>query len=468
MNILSTIKNILFVTVAVLLSSCAPIIAQQTVSNLSQVSYKHVISAAGDDSGMIYAAWIDGSYVRFSKAKMGLRLGTPTSPITATIGGINPKIGLASLNGPVYLAFAGEESGVKGVYFSRSINSGSTFEASKNLSTINDHHRGTFVAASGSNVNVAWIRESRYPDPSFDSIYVASSTDRGQNFSAPIDLSGQIDFGSEVKVGVYQNNVYVLWCQPNTATGRGILKLSRSTNSGASFSSPIQVTASAYLCGNMDFMVNQDNLYITWVDGSLSTNNDLYFRASHDKGATFTAVQNISNKNKRATHAKLAASGSNVYLVWVQRGDASSGIGTVENINFSRSTNNGASFSSAIKIPGSSPTHDSTLPDISVNGGYIHIAWSEPDAYGQSYDTYYTRSSDNGSTFKPSSQLPPGPSTSIGDLDVKLASRGISVYALWVRSIAGSSTSEVYYYSKRACPVWPSETSSYRCTSCCK
>ena len=271
MNILNSAKSILFLTAATLLSSCAPIIAQQTVSNLSQLSHKHIISASGDESGMIYAAWIDGSNVRFSKTKMGLRLGIPTTPISATIGGINPKIGLASLNGPVYLAFAGEASSVKGVYFSRSLDSGTTFDASRNLSTINDDHRGTSVAASGSNVSVVSIRESRYPDPSFDSIYVASSTDRGQNFSAPINLSGQIDFGSEVKVGVYQNNVYVLWCQPNTATGRATLKLSRSTDSGANFNSPVQVTSSAYLCGNMDFMVNQDNLFISWVDGVLNS-----------------------------------------------------------------------------------------------------------------------------------------------------------------------------------------------------
>ena len=86
------------------------------------------------------------------------------------------------------------------------------------------------------------------------------------------------------------------------------------------------------------------NVYAVWQDNTPG-NSEIFFAASSDSGTSFTTAVNLSNTSQDSIAPQIAVSGSNVYVVWVEKVSSSNW-----EVFFRRSTNGGASFDPAINL----------------------------------------------------------------------------------------------------------------------
>jgi hypothetical protein len=124
-------------------------------------------------------------------------------------------------------------------------------------------------------------------------------------------------------------------------------------------SDPGQVVAAS---GNNRFAVWQDNT---------PGNYDIQFRRSTDNGATWKTVINLSNNPGASIEPQITVKDSNVYVVWQQNESP----GTPADIMFRRSTDNGATWKSAVEISNTPET--SIAPQLAVSGANVYVAWVE-------------------------------------------------------------------------------------------
>jgi hypothetical protein len=63
--------------------------------------------------------------------------------------------------------------------------------------------------------------------------------------------------------------------------------------------------------------ITGDNVYVAWWDNKTGNNNDVFFRASTDKGQTFGDKINLSNTtNADSTRAEIDSDANNVVVTW--------------------------------------------------------------------------------------------------------------------------------------------------------
>ena len=65
--------------------------------------------------------------------------------------------------------------------------------------------------------------------------------------------------------------------------------------------------------------VSGSNVYVTWQDGPLFGNNDIFFAASNNNGMSFDTPINLSNTAGTSAGAQISVSGNNVYVTWQDR-----------------------------------------------------------------------------------------------------------------------------------------------------
>jgi hypothetical protein len=119
--------------------------------------------------------------------------------------------------------------------------------------------------------------------------------------------------------------------QPSSGNDKNTLELS------ANLSSNINLSKGANSENkNPKIAVGEkSNIYIVWEN---YTENQILFSRSTDDGASFSSPI-VINKVGDGNEPQLAVSGKNVYVIWEKRNNM---------ISFSRSTDDGASFSSPI------------------------------------------------------------------------------------------------------------------------
>jgi hypothetical protein len=61
--------------------------------------------------------------------------------------------------------------------------------------------------------------------------------------------------------------------------------------------------------------VSGNNVYVVWHDG-ISGNYEVFFKKSTDGGATFSSPINLSNNRTESTSGQISVSGNNVYVIW--------------------------------------------------------------------------------------------------------------------------------------------------------
>ncbi|MGH9922514.1 MAG: sialidase family protein [Nitrososphaerales archaeon] len=388
----------------------------------------------------------------------------------------------------VYVVWYEETQGSFDVFLSRSIDAGVSFPltGASNLSNTPGYSINPEIAVSGSNLYVVWEDDSL---GNFD-IFFTRSADTGISFDSTINLSNTLGISAAPQIAVSGNNVYVVWSD-DTPENSGIF-FTKSNNGGASFDKPVNLSASLGVSGNFGLtriIASGDNVYLSWSEeiegkkvatlpgsiegdgGTILGNEEIFLTTSNDNGATFGPVINLSNTEGRSTGQQIAVSGNNVYVVWYEE-DQLARIGIIlrtsndngatfgspvvltnnagtsfdplvtasaNNVyviwfdsslgNFALalrvSNDNGASFARAVVLTGNAgSSFDKQI--MAVSGFNVFVAWDGADLSG----IYLRKSNDNGASFSPAVKISePSSITAAGS--PRLAVAGNNVHAVW-------------------------------------
>jgi hypothetical protein len=359
-----------------------------------------------------------------------------------------PRIAVSDKN--LYILWSDYSLGAAEVYFTKSENNGATFTTPLALGT-SFFTNETRLDASGNNVYVMWVGSAN--NVTAGTVQFKSSNDGGRTFGNTTSLSGN-GIASKPEMAVSGNNIYVVWYNSTLANGfitDDQILFARSTNNGAHFSPPINLSNNPNSFSSRPQVdASGRNVYIAWLESANHTLNiaNTYFAKSADDGETFSSPIKLSNNiptnpfSFNSDIPRLASSnssyGKNVYVIWAYPSTNSSFARNTD-LFISRSINGGASFSSPFKISSNSGLRDASISvstNPNFNGDDVRLVWSaDTGTKNLGSDIFISQSKDNGVSFS----YPTDVSNSLGlSIFPEMMSNGSSMYFTWTEYNYGS------------------------------
>src|SRR5215207_84417 len=335
----------------------------------------------------------------------------------------------ASSENDVYIVWQDSVPGSAGssyknydIYFKKSSDAGTSFGKEINLSNNNGFSEHPQLATSGNNVYVVWA------DNSFSvnrEIFFAKSTDGGNTFGNPINLSNNLGDSYNQEIFVFGDDIYVVWLDKEedpyeSENSHGSILIKSSIDGGATFGQTLSLSNNnnnAYANSFPKVAAYNNHVYVIWnveenteqlssSEGRSNSNNNtgLYFAKSSDRAASFGKSIRVNHPDQELGEAQIAASGQDVYIVW-----GGSHLNKVSNLSFIKSTDNGDIFSDPISITDNDNNNNLNPSNVEIsvdkvgnNNDNVYIAWqSLISAAGQNNkeEILFKMSSDGGNTF---------------------------------------------------------------------
>ncbi len=279
----------------------------------------------------VYVVWQDTTpgnpeILFAASSNNGATFGTPSN--LSNDLGASKLPALAVSGSAVYVAWVDDTAGNNEIFFRASTNHGSTFGPVQNLS--NDAGRsggfgglyGPALTASSANseVYVAWVDDT----PGNEEIFFTASIDYGTTFSPTVNLSNDAGVSDQpqVSTGPTGDDVYVAW--RDNSLGNNEIFFRASVSRGSSFSATINLSSDIGNSLFQDFPVVQlasfeNTVDIVWRDNSNLLTFDIFFRDSLNAGATLSSTVDISQSPAYTSGLQMVANGpcaTNVYVVW--------------------------------------------------------------------------------------------------------------------------------------------------------
>ena len=201
-------------------------------------------------------------------------------------------------------------------------------------------------------------------------------------------------------VSAVGDNAYVtLWT--NKSTGQWDIFLIRSADNGMTIGNATKLTDSNGSSFDARLDSSGDNVYVSWINNKSGV-NQIYFRASNDRGQTFgneiMVNSNISEgevgqPTLRINHpATMVSAGNNVYIIWHEDINRTGH----PDIFFRASDDGGMTFGDIINLS-NSPDGRSDSPAISEEGRDVFVTFWD-DKSGER-NPYFRASNDGGRSF---------------------------------------------------------------------
>ena len=141
-----------------------------------------------------------------------------------------------------------------------------------------------------------------------------------------------------------------------------------------------------------------DTVHLVWFDTRDTTIEiyEIYYKRSTDGGLTWGPDLRMTAEPADSRAPSIAASGAYSMMVWYDKRDGSNG-----EIYFRKSDDGGLTWSPDTRL-----TYDpaySSRPSVALSGMTAHVFWG--DSRTGLFEIFYKRSTDNGSTWTPDTQL---------------------------------------------------------------
>jgi hypothetical protein len=271
------------------------------------------------------------------------------------------------------------------IYVQRSTDNGDSWEDPVNLSSNSGNSFRSEILVSGSKVYVVWVQESS--DGTKSDVYFRGSVNDGESWGSKIKLSSTgTSFDSSVLVGASGSNVYVVWDD----SGTGDVYVRRSTNNGGTWASIVNLSGNPGKSDTQDLSVTGSNVYVVWAQAnSGGSATDVFVRVSNDDGASWESKKKLSSSGK-AVEPTVASSGSRAHVAWQ---DTSEGNG---DIFLKKSANEGADWGSARNM--STDSARSSLPELATSGTSVYLEYTKRTST-RDYSIIFRSSSNSGDTW---------------------------------------------------------------------
>ena len=240
----------------------------------------------------------------------------------------------------------------------------------QNLSNNPGNSTDAQISLYQNNVYVVWTDDTT----GNGDIYFKRSVDNGTTFGSTENLSNNPGNSTDVQITLYQNNVYVVWT--DDTTGNGDIYFKRSVDNGTTFAETENLsTNSTSSSTGPQISAVGNNVYVVWQD-MVSGSNEIFYRHSNNTGERFRGVSELSKTRsvdgESALYPRISAIGKNVSVVWQDMVSGSNEI-------FLRESNDAGNKFSGIKNLSRNNTGNSITPRIASTGNNVIVAWTDSE-----------------------------------------------------------------------------------------
>lgn len=369
-------KQTTIVTLSILLS--LPVFAASS-SEIHNVAAGNNPSLTSDQKGNYYAAFEGhepGSTVKnilFSKSSDGAKTWTTPVDVSKTMGNSKHPAIAVEKTGAVDLIWSDTTSGKQKsqILFARSADGGKVWSKAVDISHTPGVCSEPAIATSpDSSINVVWKDTSSgvtHPD-----IFYAVSTDAGQKWSKPKDISNTPGVSSDPTIAISGYGiVHVAWL--DTSSGETHPDIYYTWNSNGSWSKPIDVSNSPRLSAHPSLACGAGGkVFLAWSDNSQKEQAADIWCAISNKPGEFSKPLNLSDTPGVSSEPKIAADNAGrVAAVW---SDTSSGVQSPD-IFATVSFDSLKKVSSAMDL--TSTKGMSKHPSVTLGGDNMVFVWEE-------------------------------------------------------------------------------------------
>ncbi|MFY9573446.1 MAG: sialidase family protein [Blastocatellia bacterium] len=297
----------------------------------------------------------------------------------------------------IYVTYHDNSNGTTQAYLLRTKKK-TKFRAPANLSL---HNGGSFAPRvaldTTAAVNIVW---GDTKDGGGKVIFVRS-TDEGATFTDPLDVSKSSGVAFDPEIAIDPNDtIYVAW--QDTAPGASVIMFSRSTDGGSTFSEPRQVSTGTGRATEAAIATDgEGRISLVWVDETTG-HAEAYYARSTDGGESFSDPINVSDFPNGDVHKPTVVAVKNTVYVAFQNGDLF-GEEAIKNrqVFLVRSGNAGASFDERQQISTANNSKGRAhSPAIVVDSrDVIHIVWIDASVVGNDEGLLFYSNSPDGRKF---------------------------------------------------------------------
>jgi len=268
-------------------------------------------------------------------------------------------------------------------------------------------------------------------------VYVRRSTNSGMNWKPKQRISDDSGRGLFADIAGRMNDVDVVYEDEDSSTDTSTLSYRRSTNSGATFGTPVPLRTLAWDDG-FDPAVGRgpgDVVAVAWHE--LPTNT-IRVRVSTDGGVSFGPEQTLATVTGTWFHPPVVAVGDGVIYV-AYHIDAT-------RIRLRRSLDDGATWRSAVRLSNNgteSPTIDTMTA--TADGAKAYVGYTVTD--GTSTWTRFRRTTNRGGSW--SAQVDISPPSANPSLSPELALVGGTLHAAYEQCVAPSCKGSMAMYRSK-------------------
>jgi hypothetical protein len=276
----------------------------------------------------------------------------------------------------------------KGIYFSRSNNNGTTWRNAVQVYDIQHFPIGNSCITVGHTGNLYIIYQKYSGNVESVSLKSIRSTDNGFSWSYPVEIYNKYLIKNSNNYCLNPSitadndgNIYAFWTTVNFSTWEYSVYFSRLDNTGVTWSQPEIINSSEFLQVHHIAVDYNGNINMLWYVG---LDKQMYFRRFTDKGSTggeiITLFTGLKMKHPLAMAVDNAGNINILFNANIQE--------DVSGLLFSRSTDNGQTWSQPLEIP--YICNISTTKMTVDYAGNLYIAFLY---YGQfAIDLYFSRS----------------------------------------------------------------------------
>jgi hypothetical protein len=150
-------------------------------------------------------------------------------------------------------------------------------------------------------------------------IYFTKSFDTGRTFDNTLKLNANWNSVGESQIAASADSVYVVWGGNPDKKVAGNLFYTSSLDNGVSFSAARTLTERNTLNAEVATVDNGNEVYLAWQAVLPDDNEEIFVKKSADNGATFTELpENVSNNEgiSECTSISISEDSKTVYLAW--------------------------------------------------------------------------------------------------------------------------------------------------------
>ncbi len=192
----------------------------------------------------------------------------------------------------------------KQIFIMKSVDAGQSWTTPQQVSATNEAAGWCNIALKGPQIFACW-NEQTGPDYDDLDLFFRKSTDFGQNWSSPQNLSNNQAYNARLKTKIVDNSIYTIVSSKIDGLQTDAM-LYRSNDLGDSWEAAINLSDNSGGSERPDVYVLRDNaanhrIYAIRSDGSYSSNDKAVMRYSVDNGATWSEILPFSQNTEDAS-----------------------------------------------------------------------------------------------------------------------------------------------------------------------